>query len=85
EDIRDMGFQANDWVDITSHWTDGERVARDFLLVAFDIPKGMLAGYYPELNVLVPLSSYADRARTPTSKSIPVTLARTKGGEHHVA
>ena len=85
EDIRDMGFQADDRVDITSHWTDGERVARDFLLVAFDIPKGMLAGYYPELNILVPLSSYADRARTPTSKSIPVTLARAKGDQHHVA
>ncbi|MHB8253056.1 MAG: FdhF/YdeP family oxidoreductase [Acidiferrobacter sp.] len=73
-DIRELGVQAGDLVDITSHWTDGERHARGFILVAYDIPSGCLAGYYPELNVLVPLSSHAERANTPTSKSIAVTI-----------
>ncbi|MHB8248206.1 MAG: FdhF/YdeP family oxidoreductase [Acidithiobacillus sp.] len=74
-DMQNMGFQAGDQVNITSHWTDGERLAEGFMLVAYDIPQGCLAGYYPELNVLVPLSSHDDRAHTPTSKSIAVTLA----------
>ena len=51
-----------------------QRTAKDFLLVAYDIPRGCLAGYYPETNALVPLSSFAERARTPTSKSIPVVV-----------
>jgi hypothetical protein len=50
------------------------RRADGFRLVAYDIPRGCLAAYYPETNPLVPLSSVADEARTPTSKSIPVML-----------
>ncbi|MBU2767592.1 FdhF/YdeP family oxidoreductase [Acidithiobacillus ferrivorans] len=74
-DMAELGFQPDRPVDITSHWRDGERVARNFVLVPYDIPRGCVAGYYPELNVLVPLSSHADRANTPTSKSIQVTFA----------
>ncbi len=73
-DIESLGMKAGAFVNIVSHWSDGQRLASGFMLVAYDIPEGCLAGYYPELNVLVPLSSYADRARTPTSKSIKVTV-----------
>ena len=52
------------------------RCAPGFQLVEYDIPPGCVAAYYPETNPLVPLDSYADRARTPTSKSIPVKLVR---------
>ena len=52
-----------------------QRRARRFLLVEYDIPRGCLAAYYPETNALVPLSSFADHARTPTSKSIPVLVS----------
>ncbi|MNR59643.1 putative oxidoreductase [compost metagenome] len=56
-------------------WSDGqERRADRFKLVAYDIPRGNLAAYYPETNPLVPLSAVADTAGTPTSKSIPVLL-----------
>ncbi|WP_341678002.1 FdhF/YdeP family oxidoreductase [Niveibacterium sp. SC-1] len=77
-DLARLGFAAGERVDITSVWEDGERIARDFLLAAYDIPDGCLASYYPETNVLVPLSSMADRARTPASKSIPVVLSRAQ-------
>ena len=53
--------------------SDGRRV-HGFVLAAYDIPRGCLAAYYPETNPLVPLDSYAERARTPTSKAIPVVL-----------
>jgi len=75
EDIRALGLKDGDWVDIQTVWNDGqERRADRFKLVAYDIPRGNIAAYYPETNPLVPLSSVAENAGTPTSKSIPVVL-----------
>ncbi|RZA19483.1 MAG: FdhF/YdeP family oxidoreductase [Lysobacteraceae bacterium] len=75
EDIAALGFTAGERVDIEGVHRDGaHRIVRGFLLVAYDIPRGCLAAYYPETNPLVPLDSYAERARTPTSKAIPVVL-----------
>ncbi|SFD47138.1 FdhF/YdeP family oxidoreductase [Paracidovorax konjaci] len=75
EDIRALGLKDGDWVDIRTVWSDGqERRADRFKLVGYDIPRGNLAAYYPETNPLVPLSSVALNAGTPTSKSIPVVL-----------
>jgi anaerobic selenocysteine-containing dehydrogenase len=74
-DLDMLGLKAGAWVDISSVWDDGvERRAERFLLVAYDIPRGCIGAYYPETNGLVPLSSVADGAGTPTSKSIPVLL-----------
>lgn len=75
-DLDALGFRDGEHVDLVSVWNDGERVARDFRLVEYDIPAGCLAGYFPETNALVPLGSHAERARTPASKSIPVYLRR---------
>jgi anaerobic selenocysteine-containing dehydrogenase len=76
DDIAALGLRAGDRVDLESLCDDGvQRRARHFLLVAYDIPRGCLAAYYPETNALVPLSSFADHARTPTSKSIPVLVS----------
>ena len=75
EDIRQLGMKDGDWVDIQTVWSDGqERRADRFKLVAYDIPRGNLAAYYPETNPLVPLSAVAEATGTPTSKSIPVIL-----------
>ncbi|MBN3857794.1 MULTISPECIES: FdhF/YdeP family oxidoreductase [unclassified Paraburkholderia] len=79
DDLAMLGFEAGQHVDITSVWDDGvERFVEDFLLVEYDIPRGCLGAYYPETNPLVPLSSIADGAGTPTSKSIPVLLSPSK-------
>jgi molybdopterin-dependent oxidoreductase alpha subunit len=75
DDIAALGMAPGDWVDLESLAEDGvRRHARRFLLVEYAIPRGCLAAYYPETNALVPLSSFADHARTPTSKSIPVVV-----------
>ena len=76
-DLDALGFANGDSVDMVSVWDDGERVAKDFRLVEYDIPAGCLASYFPETNALVPLGSHAERARTPASKSIPVYLRPT--------
>ncbi len=75
DDIAALGLAAGERVDIEGvHHDAVRRAVHGFLLVPFDLPRGCVAAYYPETNPLVPLDSYADRARTPTSKSIPVRL-----------
>ncbi len=75
EDVRALGLKDGDWVDLHTVWDDEQpRRADRFRLVAYDIPRGCLAAYYPETNPLVPLSATAIAAGTPTSKSIPVLL-----------
>jgi molybdopterin-dependent oxidoreductase alpha subunit len=75
DDIRDLGMQDGDWIDFHTVWDDGEeRRADGFKLVAYNIPRGCVAAYYPETNPLVPLSSVAANAGTPTSKCIPVLM-----------
>ncbi|MET0281931.1 MAG: FdhF/YdeP family oxidoreductase [Steroidobacteraceae bacterium] len=82
EDIRALGMKDGQWVDLLTVWDDGQdRRADRFRLVAYDIPRGNIAAYYPETNPLVPLSSVALNAGTPTSKSIPVLLVPHQHGQ----
>ena len=75
DDIAALGLRAGDWVDLESLCDDqARRRAKRFMLVAYNIPRGCVAAYFPETNGLVPLSSFAEFARTPTSKSIPIVL-----------
>ncbi|GJE53587.1 FdhF/YdeP family oxidoreductase [Methylobacterium thuringiense] len=79
DDCAALRARAGDRVDIIRAGDGAEEsVAEDFRLVPFDMPRGSLAGYYPELNVLVPLSSFGELSDTPTSKSVLVKIrART--------
>ncbi|MGU3541539.1 FdhF/YdeP family oxidoreductase [Methylobacterium sp. A52T] len=75
DDLAEIRNRLGDRVDVVGMHDDGiTRRAEDFRLVPFDMPRGALAGYYPELNVLVPLSTYGEKSDTPTSKSVLVTL-----------
>ncbi|ROM69757.1 CbbBc protein [Pseudomonas brassicacearum] len=77
EDIARLGFKPGETVDIVSLWPDErERRVTGFTLIAYDIPPGQAAAYYPEMNPLVPLESYGHRTFTPTSKSVAIKLLR---------
>ncbi|MFW6775506.1 FdhF/YdeP family oxidoreductase [Nocardioides sp. CPCC 205120] len=80
DDLREQGLADGDVVDLVSEWEDGDRRAPAFRVVAYATPRGCAAAYYPETNVLVPLGSYADTSRTPTSKSVVVRLEPVAGG-----
>jgi molybdopterin-dependent oxidoreductase alpha subunit len=75
DDIAAQKLEAGQRVDITSHFDDGERHARGFAVVPFEIPSGCAAAYFPEANTLVPLGSVAERSGTPTSKCIVISLS----------
>ncbi len=78
DDIASRDLQPGQVVDLTSHFDDGERHARRFVIVPYPIPKGCAAAYFPEANPLVPLKSYAERSLTPTSKAIEISLTISK-------
>ncbi len=77
DDIKEHGFAAGQLVDLTSHFRGEERRAPRFLVTPYDIPRGAVATYFPEANVLVPVDSVAEQSNTPTSKFVIVTLTPT--------
>jgi len=80
-DIRRLGFEPGEHVDLVSLWEDGvERRVSGFRLVPYDIPDGQAAAYYPETNPLVPLESYGEGTYTPTSKFVAIRLEKAKRG-----
>nr|WP_265499844.1 FdhF/YdeP family oxidoreductase [Paracoccus beibuensis] len=44
-------------------------------IVPYQLPRGCIAGYFPELNPLSPLSRHDLLSKTPAAKGIPVRLA----------
>ena len=75
DDIREAGLQQGQFVDLTSHFGAGEeRVARQFMVAPYEIPRGCTATYFPEANVLVPIDSVAERSNTPTSKYVVISI-----------
>jgi molybdopterin-dependent oxidoreductase alpha subunit len=76
-DLEERGLADRQLVDLISEWHDGERIAEAFTIIAFDLPRGNAAAYFPEANGLVPLDSVADKSNTPTSKSIVIRLRPT--------
>ena len=85
-DIRRMGFEPGEHVDLVSLWEDGvERRVSGFRLVAYDVPEGQAAAYYPETNPLVPLESYGEGTYTPTSKFVAIKVEKAKAGNRIAA
>ncbi|MBX3014448.1 MAG: FdhF/YdeP family oxidoreductase [Caldilineaceae bacterium] len=76
QDIASAGLAPGDIVDLFSHFAGTERVAHRFIVVAYPIPQGCAATYFPETNVLVPIESIADRSHTPTSKFVVITMRK---------
>lgn len=74
QDIAERNLKEGEVVDITSYFDDGERHAERFIVVPYPIPPRCVAAYFPETNVLVPLSSTAEKSNCPTSKLIKVTV-----------
>ena len=74
DDLDARGIAAGAMVDLLARSDDGvSREALGFRTVAYDVPRGCCAAYFPETNVLVALDS-ANDAGTPAYKSIPITL-----------
>jgi molybdopterin-dependent oxidoreductase alpha subunit len=77
-DLVAQGLRAGDRVDLTSHFGAETRTVYGFRVVPYDLPRGCAAAYYPEANPLVPVDSFAEKSRTPTYKSIVISLVPSR-------
>ena len=56
-----------------------ERRVDGLAVVPYDVPEGCIAGYYPELNALIPLWHHAKESKVPAAKAIDVFVERGGG------
>ena len=76
-DIARFDLKEGQMVSLTTAVDDGlVRSVTGLQIVAYDIPEGCIAGYYPECNPLIPLWHHAKKAKVPAAKSIPVRIQR---------
>ena len=69
------GLEAGSRVALETISDDGVRRRVDALTILdYPMPRGAIAGYYPELNPLLPLDYYDRISGTPAAKSIPVRV-----------
>jgi molybdopterin-dependent oxidoreductase alpha subunit len=74
-DIDRLGLREGNTVTLATAVDDGvDRTVSGLRIVAYDIPEGCIAGYYPECNPLIPLWHHEEKAKTPAAKAIPVRI-----------
>ena len=73
-DMAVRGIKPLQEIDITSDSDGRFRSVERFLAIPYEIPAKAVAGYFPELNPLVPIGLTAAISNTPCSKSIPVKV-----------
>ncbi len=76
DDIARLGFHEGDLVVAATVADDAVREVRGLRLTPYDIPRGCVAGYYPECNPLIPLWHCAKESQVPAAKSIPIRIRR---------
>jgi len=75
QDRSDRGLAEQAKVMLETISTDGvARQVDGLTLIDYPLPRGAVAGYYPELNPLLPLNYFDEISGTPAAKSIPVKI-----------
>lgn len=75
-DMTHQGLAKLEVVDLVSNYDHTERRAEQFLVIPYNIPKGNIAAYFPETNMIIPYNHFADYSNTPISKSVIVKVAK---------
>ncbi|WP_137871393.1 FdhF/YdeP family oxidoreductase [Sphingopyxis sp. 2PD] len=75
DDIADRGLEAGAKVALETFSDDGARRRVEGLtIIDYPMSRGSVAGYYPELNPLLPLGFYDKTSGCPAAKAIPVRV-----------
>lgn len=70
-----LGLIEGGSVRVTTEYEDGvTRSIGGLAVTPYDLPLRTLAGYFPELNELVPLDHHDELSKTPAAKGIPVRI-----------
>ena len=77
DDMAELDLSQGDLITLSTEAGDGiERTLSELQVVPYDIPRGSIAGYYPECNGLIPLWHVAEGSKVPAAKSIPVRISK---------
>lgn len=75
DEMQRLGLSEGQRVSLVSDVDDGiARRVEGLTVTPYDLPPGCVAGYYPELNPLVPLSYHEKYSKTPAYKGAPVRI-----------
>ena len=77
EDLKSLGLQDGQHVDIISEFAGIERRASNFRLVSYPTARGCVAAYYPETNILMSADDVAKGSNTPVAKGLTIRLEPT--------
>ncbi|WP_377298691.1 FdhF/YdeP family oxidoreductase [Rhizobium sp. SGZ-381] len=77
EDLAERGLTEGDRIDVRSLVSgDGRaRGVEGYTAVAYDLPRGTIAGYYPEMNAVIAMTDHDKRSGTPAYKGVPVKVS----------
>ena len=82
DDMAELGVADGQILGVASAAADGLRREKHGLrAVAYDVPRGCVAGYYPELNVLIALDHHAEESKVPAAKAVPVRILAGAGSQ----
>jgi molybdopterin-dependent oxidoreductase alpha subunit len=74
-DIEEFGLSDGDVIGLSTQAEDAiKREKHGLKVFAYEVPRGCIGAYYPECNVLVPLSHHAEESKVPAGKSVPVRI-----------
>jgi anaerobic selenocysteine-containing dehydrogenase len=76
EDLEGRGLRDGDRIEVQGliGAVDDRHLVSGFTAVAYDIPKGSIAGYYPEMNVVMSIRHFDRQSGTPSYKGVPVRV-----------
>ncbi len=78
KDLAKRGLQPGERVDMEGVNADGiARRVTGFKAIAYDIPLGCIAAYFPEASALLAAGVHSSQTQTPAYKSVPVRLSRS--------
>jgi molybdopterin-dependent oxidoreductase alpha subunit len=81
QDMHELAVAEGSIIEFTTVSEDGiDRRVSGFKVVAYDVPPGCCAAYYPETNALLPLAHRDERSNTPAAKSVPVRITAARPG-----
>ncbi|MFP3546935.1 FdhF/YdeP family oxidoreductase [Rhizobium sp. SIMBA_035] len=76
KDLETRGLRDGDLIDVEAICASATKTVKGFTAVAYDIPPGSVAGYYPEMNRVIALTDYDRKSGTPAYKGVPVRIRR---------
>ena len=71
-----LGIEEGQLVSASTWGDSGLRRVGGLVALAYDIPEGCVAGFYPECNALIPVWHHAARADVPAAKCISIRVTR---------